>query len=348
MLTTPAYAAMTATTPLIPHSIERRETGPHDVLIKILYCGICHSDVHQARNEWGTSNFPMVPGHEIVGTVLMTGTLVTKWTPGDTVGVGCFIDSCRECEACREGEEQFCEEGMNVTYNGFERDRTTPTYGGYSTQITVNEDYILRIPPGMPLERVAPLLCAGITTYSPLKRYGIKTGDNVAVLGLGGLGHVGVKIAKALGATVTVLSHSEAKRDDALALGADNFIATCDTNIFKENAKRFDFILNTVSAQHDYSAVLGLLKRDKTMVLLGMPDPTPISAVPLVKQRRHLSGSLIGGIRETQEMLDFCAEHDVLADVEVISIDKVNQAFDRISTSDVRYRFVIDMSSLCR
>lgn len=346
MLNTPAYAAMAANATLVPYSIERRETGAHDVLIHILYCGICHSDIHQARDEWGTSNFPMVPGHEIVGTVLKIGTHVTKWKVGDTVGVGCFIDSCRTCEACRDGEEQFCEEGMSVTYNGFERDRITPTYGGYSTQITVNEDYILSIPSGMQLEKVAPLLCAGITTYSPLKRSGVKAGDNVAIIGLGGLGHIGVKIAKAMGATVTVLSHSSEKRNDALALGADDFIATCDMNIFKVHAKRFDLILDTVSAQHDYNAYLGLLKRDRTMVLLGMADPIPLSAASLARQRRYLTGSLIGGIRENQEMLNFCAEHGILADVEVIPIQKVNEAYDRILNSDVRYRFVIDMASL--
>ena len=346
MINTPAYAAMTAKSPIAPHTIERREPGPHDVLIDILYCGICHSDIHQARDEWGGSIFPMVPGHEIVGTVIKTGTHATKWHVGDIVGVGCFVDSCRECEACLEGEEQFCEGGMSVTYNGYERDGKTPTYGGYSTCITVNEDYVLRIPPGMPLERVAPLLCAGITTYSPLKHYGIKSGDQVAILGLGGLGHMGVKIAKAMGAKVTVLSHSASKQADALALGADDFVVTSDTSAFTKNIKRFDFILDTVSAQHDYNAYLELLKRGKTMVLVGIPNPIPLSAAPLVMQRRHLAGSLIGGIRETQEMLDFCAEHGVLSDVEVIPVQKINEAYERVITSDVRYRFVIDMASL--
>ena len=344
MLDTPAYASMTAKTPLVPYMIERREPRPHDVLIDILYCGICHSDIHQARNEWGNSHFPVVPGHEIVGTVLKAGEHVTKWRVGDTVGVGCFIDSCRKCKACLDGEEQFCEEGMSLTFNGFERDGITPTYGGYSTQITVNEDYVLRIPHGMDLKRVAPLLCAGITTYSPLKRF-IKARDSVAILGLGGLGHMGVKIAKAMGAKVTVLSHSPNKRADALALGADDFIATKDTNVFKENSKRFDFLLDTISFQHDYNAYLELLKRDKTMVLVGLPDPVPLSAGPLIMQRRHLSGSLIGGIRETQEMLDFCADNKVLSDVEVIPIQKVNEAYERVLKSDVRYRFVIDLAS---
>ncbi len=342
----PAYAAMNAKVPLTPHTIERRDPGPHDILIDILYCGICHSDIHQARNEWGGSIFPMVPGHEIVGTVSKVGSEVSKWSAGDTVGVGCFVDSCRKCEACRDDEEQFCEKGMSVTYNGYEQDGKTPTYGGYSTRITVNEDYVLRIPPGMELERVAPLLCAGITTYSPLKRFGAKAGDNVAILGLGGLGHMGVKIAKAMGATVTVLSHSPNKRDAAMALGAADFVVTSDENAFKKNVKRFDFILDTVSAQHDYNAYLELLKRDKTMVLVGIPDPIPLAAGSLVMQRRHLAGSLIGGIRETQEMLDFCAKHGVLSDVEVIPIQKVNEAYERVIKSDVRYRFVIDMESL--
>lgn len=346
MYTIPSYAAMTAKSALIPHAIERREPGPHDVLIDILYCGICHSDIHQARDEWGGSIFPMVPGHEIVGKVAKVGTQVNRWQVGDKVGVGCFVDSCRECDACREGEEQFCEHGTSFTYNCYERDGKTPTYGGYSTRITVNEDYVLRIPPGMPLERVAPLLCAGITTYSPLRQYAIKTGDQVAIVGLGGLGHMGVKIAKAMGATVTVLSHSANKKADARALGADDFVVTSNPIAFKENSKRFDFILDTVSAQHDYNAYLELLKRDRTMVLVGIPDPIPLSAAPLVMQRRHLAGSLIGGIRETQEMLDFCAEHGVFSDVEVIPIQKVNEAYERVIKSDVRYRFVIDMASL--
>jgi uncharacterized zinc-type alcohol dehydrogenase-like protein len=330
----------------VPHTIERRNPGPHDVLIDILYCGVCHSDIHQVRNEWGDSIFPMVPGHEIVGTVVKTGDLVSKWKTGDTVGVGCFIDSCRECDACKEGEEQYCEKGMNATYNSHERDGKTPTYGGYSTRMTVNEDYVLRIPGGLPLERVAPLLCAGITTYSPMRHFGVKAGDDVAVVGLGGLGHMGVKIAKAMGATVTVLSHSPGKRKDALALGADDFIATGNKAAFKVNARRFDFILDTVSAKHDYNAYLNLLRRDGTMVLVGIPDPMPLSAGSLVMQRRILAGSLIGGIRETQEMLDFCAVHGVVSDVEVIPIQKVNEAYERVLKSDVHYRFVIDMSSL--
>jgi uncharacterized zinc-type alcohol dehydrogenase-like protein len=346
MINVPAYAAAAASEPLKPHMIDRRDPGPHEVLIDIRYCGVCHSDIHQARDEWGGSIYPMVPGHEIVGTVSRIGARVSKWQAGDAVGVGCFVDSCRKCEACREGEEQFCEKGMIVTYNGYERDGQTPTYGGYSTRITVNEDYVLRLPPGLPLERVAPLLCAGITTYSPLKRFDAKAGDQVAILGLGGLGHVAVKIAKAMGAKVTVLSHSAGKRADALELGADDFVDTNDKNAFQKNLKRFDFILDTVSARHDYNAYLELLKRDRTMVLVGIPAPIPLAAGSLVMQRRQLAGSLIGGIRETQEMLDFCAEHGVVADVEVIPIQKINEAYERVLKSDVRYRFVIDLASL--
>lgn len=346
MLKTPAYAAASPTTPLAPYSIERREPGPCEVLIDILYCGVCHSDIHQVRDEWGGSIFPMVPGHEIIGTVAKAGSQVSRWSVGDSVGVGCFIDSCRECPPCRDGDEQYCEKGMNATYNGYERDGRTPTYGGYSTRITVDENYVLRIPAGMPLERTAPLLCAGITTYSPLRHFGVKAGDRVAIVGLGGLGHVGVKIAKAMGAEVTVLSHSPEKREEALRLGADSFIATRDPDVFKEHALRFDFILDTVSAHHDYNSYLNLLRHDGTMVLVGIPEPTALSAAPLVMQRRKLAGSLIGGIRETQEMLDFCAEHGVVADVEVIPIDRINEAYDRVVKSDVRYRFVIDTATL--
>jgi uncharacterized zinc-type alcohol dehydrogenase-like protein len=346
MITTAAYAAVTSKTPLGPYSIERRDPGPHEVLIDILYCGVCHSDIHQVRDEWGGSIFPMVPGHEIVGTVVKAGVNVGKWKAGDTVGVGCFVDSCHECEACKEGEEQYCEAGMSPTYNGYERDGKTPTYGGYSTCITVSQDYVVRIPAGMPLERVAPLLCAGITTYSPLRRFGVKAGGKVAIVGLGGLGHMGVKLAKAMGAHVTVLSHSPGKRADALALGADDFIATGEKDAFKANAKRFDFILDTISAKHDYNDYLNLLRRAGTMVLIGIPEPMPLAAGSLIMQGRKLAGTLIGGIRETQEMLDFCAEHKVASDVELIPIQKVNEAYERVLKNDVHYRFVIDMNSL--
>jgi alcohol dehydrogenase (NADP+) len=346
MLRTPAFAAENAQAPLAPFAIERREPDPQEVLIDILFCGVCHSDIHQVRDEWGGSIFPMVPGHEIVGQVTQLGSAVRKWQIGDHVGVGCFVDSCRSCGPCQEGEEQFCEGGLSLTYNSYARDQKTPTHGGYSTRITVHQDYVLRIPPSLPLAGAAPLLCAGITTYSPLRRFGVQEGMKVAVVGLGGLGHMGVKIAKAMGAHVTVLSHSPGKRDDALRLGADDFVATGEADAFKENARRFEFILDTVSAQHDYNSYLNLLRRDGTMVLVGMPEPTLLSAAPLVMQRRKLAGSLIGGIRETQEMLDFCAAHGVAADIEVIPMEKINEAYERMLRSDVRYRFVIDLNSL--
>lgn len=346
MLKTNAYAATSATTPLAPFAIDRREPGPHDVLIEILYCGVCHSDIHQARGEWGQSTFPMVPGHEIVGKVARVGAEVKKWKAGDTVGVGCFVDSCRQCEPCRAGDEQYCDKAPNFTYNSLERDGKTVTQGGYSNRITVDENYVLRIPDGIPLAGAAPLLCAGITMYSPLRHFGVKSGDAVAVVGLGGLGHMGVKLAKAMGMRVTVLSHSSGKREDALRLGADDFIATQGDGVFKKNANRFDFILDTVSAKHDYSDYLGMLKRDKTMVLVGIPDPTPVQAFALVGRRRSLAGSCIGGIRETQEMLDFCAQHKIASDVEVIPIQQINAAYERTIQSDVRYRFVIDIGTL--
>ena len=344
-LKTAAYAVASATSPVAPFTIERREPAPHDVLIDILYCGVCHSDIHQARNEWANSTFPMVPGHEIIGKVSKVGSKVTKWKVGDTVGVGCFVDSDRTCPECKAGEEHFCD-NLSLTYNSFEQDKKTPTYGGYATRITVDENYVLRIPQGLPLEGAAPLLCAGITTYSPLRHFGVKAGDQVAVVGLGGLGHMGVKLAKALGAQVTVLSHSANKREDALGLGAGDFLATGDAAVFENNAGRFDFILDTVSAAHDYNAYLTLLRRDGTMVLVGLPDPVPLSAGSLIPKRRRLAGSMIGGIRETQEMLDFCGKNKIVSDVEVIPIQQINEAYERTVKGDVRYRFVIDIASL--
>ena len=343
---TPAYAVHSPTSPLQPWSIDRRDPGSQEVLIEILYCGVCHSDLHQARDEWGGSIFPMVPGHELVGTITRVGSEVTKWAVGDTVGVGVFVDSCRECDACKSGEEQYCENGMTGTYNALARDGQSVTYGGYSTQITMDQDYVVKIPAGIPLEQAAPLLCAGITTYSPLRYFGVKSGDSVAVVGLGGLGHMGVKFAKALGAKVTVLSHSPSKEQDALRLGADDFVATKDPAAFTTNKNRFDFILDTVSADHEYNDYLGLLRLNGKMVLVGLPNPTTVGAFPLVGKRRSLAGSMIGGIRETQEMLDFCAEHGIAADVEVIDIDYINEAYERMLRSDVRYRFVIDLASL--
>jgi uncharacterized zinc-type alcohol dehydrogenase-like protein len=347
MPTTPAYAAADAASPLAPFTIERRDPRANEVLIDILYCGVCHSDVHQARDEWGGSIFPMVPGHEIVGRVAQVGEGVTRHKVGDAVGVGCFVDSCRRCAQCRAGEEQHCEFGMTGTYNSRERDTGAPTYGGYSTRITVHEDYVLRMPDGLPLDRAAPLLCAGITTYSPLRQYGVGPGSEVAVVGLGGLGHMAVKLAAAMGARVTVLSTSESKRADSLELGAHDFLATRDGGVFRSHARRFDLIVDTASAPHDYNAYLGLLKFDGTMVLLGIPEqPQPVAAGALIMQRRKLAGSLIGGTRETQEMLDFCAAHGIAADIELIGIERINEAYERMVRNDVRYRFVIDTASL--
>ena len=345
-LKTPAYAAQSPTSGVAPFSIERREPGTHDVLIDILFCGVCHSDLHQVRDEWGGSIYPMVPGHEIVGRVVQVGEGVEDWKVGDTVGVGCFVDSCRQCEACLAGEENYCAEGMTGTYNSRERASKAPTYGGYSTRITVDENYVVRIPEGLDLAGAAPLLCAGITTYSPLRHWKVGPGSEVAIVGLGGLGHMGVKLAKAMGAHVTVLSHSPSKRDDALKLGADDFIATKAEGAFAANRSRFDFVLDTVSADHDYGDYLGMLKRDGAMVLVGLPDPQNLAAFSLVPGRKTLAGSMIGGIAETQEMLDFCAEHNIVSDIEVIDLKDINEAYERMLKSDVRYRFVIDLAGL--
>ncbi|MDQ6846268.1 MAG: NAD(P)-dependent alcohol dehydrogenase [Candidatus Dormibacteraeota bacterium] len=346
MIPTRGYAATDPKAPLRLFDFERRDPRPHDVLIDILHCGVCHSDIHQARDEWGGSIFPMVPGHEIVGTVASVGSDVSRWRVGETVGVGVFVDSCGTCEACLAGEEQYCLEGMTVTYNGLERDGRTPTYGGYSERIVVDENYVLRIPAGIPLDAAAPLLCAGITTYSPIRHFGGDQAREAAVLGLGGLGHMGVKFLKAMGARVTVLSHSPGKKDDAMRLGADDFVATADDNVFETNAGRFDFILDTVSASHNYNAYLRLLRRDGTMVIVGLPDPSRLEPGALINKRRRLAGSVIGGIGETQEMLDFCAERGIASDIEVIPIHDVNEAYERTMRSDVRYRFVIDLASL--
>jgi len=341
------YAAPAADARLERWDFERRAPGPNDVVIDILYCGVCHTDIHLVRNEWSISRYPMVPGHEIVGRVREVGADVTKWKTGDPVGIGCFVDSCRQCSACREGDEQYCEQQPTLTYNSVERDGRTPTYGGYSTCIVANEDYVFRLPAGKPLERMAPLLCAGITTYSPLRGAGLRGGESVAVVGLGGLGHLGVRIAKAMGTNVTVISHSDHKRADAKRLGAEDFIATSEPDAFTRNAGRFHFILDTVSAPHDVNGLIGLLRRNGTLGLVGAPpQPVPITAFPLIQNRRRLAGSMIGGLQETQEMLDFCGDHGIVADVEVVPIQKVNEAFERTMRSDVRYRFVIDLESL--
>lgn len=347
MLNTQAYAAPKANQPLGPFQISRREPGPSDVLIEISHCGVCHSDVHQARDEWGGSIFPMVPGHEIVGKVAKVGAKVNQFRVGDSVGVGCFVDSCRDCPNCHVGLEQYCTHGMIGTYNSLEKDKKTPTYGGYSTQIVVDENYVLRIPKNLPLDQAAPLLCAGITTYSPLRHWNAGPGKKIAVLGLGGLGHMAVKIAHAMGAEVTVLSHSLKKKEDAKRLGADHFYATSDSSTFQKLQNNFDLILNSVSVELDLNQYLQTLKRDGTMVLLGVPTKAPeVAAFSLIMGRRSLAGSLIGGIKETQEMLDFCGKHNIVSDIETIAIQDINTAYDRMVKGDVRYRFVIDINSL--
>lgn len=347
MIETKAYAAMSATSGLAPWTLQRRVPGPFDVGIEILYCGVCHSDLHTARNEWHNSVYPVVPGHEIVGRVLAVGDEVIGYRTGDLVGVGCMVDSCRQCPSCQEGLEQYCTEGFTGTYNNMQRDGSGMTYGGYSNLITVREDFVLRIPDNLPLEAVAPLLCAGITTYSPLRHWKIGKGMKVAILGLGGLGHMGVKFAVALGADVTLLSHTPSKAQDAQRLGAHHFVLTTDEEQVKAVKNSFDFILDTVSAVHDYNSYLQLLRRDGTMVCVGGPPTGPgLASFNLIGQRRSIGGSLIGGIAETQEMLDFCAAHNIVSDVEVIDISYINEAYERMLRGDVRYRFVIDLASL--
>jgi alcohol dehydrogenase (NADP+) len=349
MLKIPAYAAASANQPLAPSTIERREPGPTDILIEVLYCGVCHSDIHQARDEWGGGLFPMVPGHELVGRVAQVGLRVTKFKVGDLAGVGCVVDSCRECGACGRQHEQFCERGAAQTYNSTEMDRKTPTYGGYSSRIVITEHFALKVPASLEPAAVAPLLCAGITTYSPLRQWNCKKGDRVAVVGLGGLGHMAVKFAAAMGAEVTLLSTSPSKAADARRLGAQHFASTKDETTFQNLAGRFDLLLDTVSAPHDYNKFLGLLREQGTMVLVGVPPKQqPVSAFSLIMGNKRLVGSMIGGIAETQEMLGFCAEHQIVSDIELIPIQKINEAFERVVRGDVRYRFVIDMASLSR
>jgi uncharacterized zinc-type alcohol dehydrogenase-like protein len=344
--TAEAYGTPSATEPLAPLTIERREVGPRDVLIDIRFCGVCHSDIHHCRGEWGKVPYPAVPGHEIVGVVAEVGGEVTAYATGDRVGVGCMVDSCRECENCRRGEEQYCLPGSTLTYGSVDRDGTV-TQGGYSTHVVVDEDFVVRIPDGLELDVAAPLLCAGITTYSPLRHWGAGPGRQVAVVGLGGLGHMAVQIAHTMGAHVTVLSQSLRKQDDGRRLGADAYYATSDAATFKELAGRFDLIVNTVSARVDVNAFLGLLATDGTMVNVGAPaEPLPVGVFSLLTQRRSFAGSAIGGIRETQEMLDFCAEHGIGAEIEVIGADQINEAWERVLASDVRYRFVIDTATL--
>lgn len=347
MIKAKGYAAQNAKSELAPWNFERREVGPHDVQFDILYCGVCHSDIHQVRDEWGNSIYPMVPGHELVGKVVKVGEHVKKYKTGDLVGVGCMIDSCRTCDNCKEGLEQYCLNGNSMTYNGYEQDKKTKTYGGYSNTVVVNEDFVLRVSEKLNLAAVAPLLCAGITTYSPLRHWKVGKGHKLAVVGLGGLGHMAVKFGVAFGAEVTVLSTSASKKEDALKLGAHKFVVTKDPEQLKSVMGYFDFILDSVSAEHDYNAYLGLLKTSGVHICVGAPPtPTQIYAFSLIGGRKSLAGSMIGGIPETQEMLDYCAEHNIVSEIELINIKNINTAYERMLKSDVKYRFVIDMATL--
>jgi uncharacterized zinc-type alcohol dehydrogenase-like protein len=344
-----AYAASSPTTPLAPFDFARRDPGPTDVHIDILYCGVCHSDLHTARNEWKNTTYPCVPGHEIVGKVTAVGKEVTKFKAGDLAGVGCLVDSCRQCAPCKAGLEQFCENGKMVfTYNSPDKHSGGVTYGGYSTDIVVDQRFVLKVSDKLELAAVAPLLCAGITTYSPMRHWKVGKGQKVGVVGLGGLGHMGVKFGHAFGAQTVLFTTSPNKVEDAKRLGADDVVISKDAAQMKKHAGTFDFIINTVSAPHDINAFLGQLKLDGTMVMVGVPDsphPTP-DVGSLIFQRRSLAGSLIGGLPETQEMLDFCAEHQIVSDIEQIPMQKINEAYDRMLKSDVKYRFVIDLASM--
>ncbi len=349
MIQVQGYAAKQAKAPLTPYSFERREPRPHDVVIDIKYSGICHSDIHQVNNEWGTSAFPMVPGHEIAGIVSQVGSEVTRFNVAERAGVGNFVDSCRKCTSCRNGLEQYCLEGATWTYNGYEREngKTIPTQGGYSKKIVVDENYVFSIPEILPLDAAAPLLCAGITLYSPLMHWKAGPGKKVGIIGLGGLGNIGVKIGHALGAEITVLSHSIQKYEEAKKMGADNFHATSDPTTFKKLRGYFDLLINTVSVETDLNRYFKLLAPDGVMVIVGLPEKAlSIGAFSLVSARRSLAGSAIGGIRETQEMLNFCSKHNITSDIELIPIQNVNEAYERVRRSDVRYRFVINMASL--
>lgn len=342
-----AYAAQSPTTPLAPWTFDRRDIGPKDVQFDILYCGVCHSDIHQVRGEWGNSKFPMVPGHEIVGVVTAVGNNVSKFQVGDLAAVGCLVDSCRNCENCKDGLENYCTTWPSYTYNGTEQDKRTVTQGGYSNFIVTNEDFVLKVSDKLPLPNVAPLLCAGITTYSPLRHWGITKGHKVAVLGLGGLGHMAVKFAVSFGAEVTVLSTSPGKEEDAKRLGAHKFINTKEASAVRSVKNYFNFIIDTVSAPHDYNMYIAMLKTNGVQICVGVP-PTPmqIAGFALIGGRRSIAGSGIGGIKETQEMLDYCAEHNITSDIELIDIKDINTAYERVLKSDVKYRFVIDMATL--
>ncbi len=348
MIKTHGYAVLEANAPLTPFTFDRREPGPHDVQIEILYSGVCHSDLHQAHAHWGAKLFPMVPGHEIIGRVVAVGEHVRKVKVGDYAGVGCMVDSCRVCSACEEDLEQYCEQGNTQTYNDVERDGKTPTYGGYSEQIVVEERFVVHVPANLNLEGAAPLLCAGITTYSPLRHWKVGPGDKVGVIGLGGLGHMGVKLAKAFGAHVVMITTSPEKGKDATRLGADEVLVSRDADAMAKHAASFDFLLNTIPVGHDVNPYLALLKRDRTMCIVGALEPLvpPVDGIYVINGRKNISGSGIGGMAETQEMIDFCAEHGIVSDVEIVPIQQINEAWDRLSRNDVKYRFVIDIASL--
>ena len=344
---TNAYAAQNTTTPLAPFSFERRDLGNDDVQIEILYCGVCHYDLHTVRGDWGSATYPCVPGHEIVGRVVKVGKDVNNFKEGDTVGVGCMVDSCRTCANCKDNLQQFCEKGATFTYNSPDKHTGGITYGGYSESIVVDKEFVLKIPKNLDLAATAPLLCAGITTYSPLRHHNVTKGQKVGVVGLGGLGHMGVKLAKAIGAYVVVFTTSPNKVEDALRLGADEVVNSKNADEMQKHLNSFHFILDTVSAKHDINAYLLLLRRDGNLTQVGIPsEPLLLSVSSLIFGRRSMSGSLIGGIKETQEMLDFCGKHNVTADIELIPIQNINEAYDRLVKSDVKYRFVIDMASL--
>lgn len=347
MISTKAYAAPAAASKLEPYNFERRDPGPHDVLIDILYCGVCHTDIHFINNDWGFSIFPMVPGHEIVGRVAAVGNHVTKFKTGDMAGVGCLVDSCRECDYCNEGLEQYCQGGNVFTYSGIEKDGKTVTQGGYSNKIVVEERFVLKVSEKLSPAHAAPLLCAGITTYSPLRHWKVGKGHKIGIIGLGGLGHMAIKFAASFGAEVTVLSTTPNKKEDALKLGAHSFIVTKDEEQVKLVANTFDFILDTLSASHDYNMYVSMLKVDGTLICVGLPpEPITVPAFNLVFTRKCVAGSLIGGLPETQEMLDYCAANNIVSDIEVIPIQKIQEAYERMLMNDIKYRFVIDMASL--
>lgn len=348
MIKANGYAAANPTAPLAPYQFERRTPGPHDIQVEILYCGVCHSDLHQVRDDWGGSIYPMVPGHEIVGKVVAVGAHVGKFKVGDIAGIGCMVDSCQHCDPCEQGLEQYCEEGATWTYNARERDGGAPTLGGYSDVLVVKENFAIKVPASLDLKSAAPLLCAGITTYSPLRHWKIGPGQTVGVVGLGGLGHMGVKFTHAMGAKVVMITTSPAKGADATKVGADEVLVSTDSEAMARYRGKFDFILNTVPVGHDTNPYLSLLKLDGTMVLVGVLTALepPLTGASLIFGRKSVAGSGIGGIAETQEMFDFCAEHDITCEVEVIPIQSINQAYDRLVKGDVRYRFVIDMASL--